>query len=153
MRHREGDRSEAASEFDLTAIDQDVVERKEAQPEGSEIEVRACGKSAEALPADHADRGHRDGREDVAPQDRHLWRHRAKLELDRQERFADIGRMSAGVAHEIRNPLNAVALTVQRILKEVERAKPDTARMRDLSNIIRQEMNRMDTTFPTLPGA
>ena len=79
-------------------------------------------------------------------------RHQDKIqemeqELDRQERFADIGRMSAGVAHEIRNPLNAVALTVQRILKEVERAKPDTARMRDLSNIIRKEMNRMDTTI------
>lgn len=73
--------------------------------------------------------------------------HEMEQELDRQERFADIGRMSAGVAHEIRNPLNAVALTVQRIVKEVEKPEPNTDRVRDLSHVIRAEMNRMDMTI------
>ncbi len=42
----------------------------------------------------------------------------------RTERFEAMGRLSAGVAHEIRNPLNALGLGLQRIRRELVPAAP-----------------------------
>ncbi|MFN7973037.1 MAG: ATP-binding protein [Acidobacteriota bacterium] len=64
--------------------------------------------------------------------------HAAQLQVARAERLAAIGRMAAGIAHEINNPLTGV-LTFSHLLL---RAAPEGSRQRaDLETIIR-ETNR-----------
>jgi signal transduction histidine kinase len=44
---------------------------------------------------------------------------RAEEALRRRDRLAAIGEMSSTVAHEVRNPLNAIAMSVQRLQREL----------------------------------
>jgi two-component system sensor histidine kinase HydH len=50
-------------------------------------------------------------------------------QLSQQREEAGLGRAAAGIAHEIRNPLNALAMGLQRLQLEVEDLAPDHQRL------------------------
>lgn len=70
--------------------------------------------------------------------------HAMREALHQQERLADLGRMAATVAHEIRNPLNAMGLTAQRLARLP--GDGHGAEVAELAGIIRQEVARLDRT-------
>ncbi len=77
-------------------------------------------------------------------------RHLAKIEemgqrLHRAERLSSMGQLAAGVAHEIRNPLNAISIASQRLRREY--APPDEEKLKEFSRIteiIRDEIRRLN---------
>jgi signal transduction histidine kinase len=79
-------------------------------------------------------------------------------EVRRGERLAVMGRMAAGVAHEIRNPLSSMKMTVQMlregvqdrepynlILREIERLELTAAELVGVSQPLRKESVKLDT--------
>ncbi len=58
----------------------------------------------------------------------------------RLEKLASIGQMTAGIAHEIRNPLNTISLSVQTLNKE----GIDENDRKELMNYISEEINRLE---------
>jgi signal transduction histidine kinase len=76
-------------------------------------------------------------------QHRHLVRVRAlESEMARRERLAGLGDMAASVAHEVRNPLNAVSVGLQRLRAEFEPA--EAAEYRRLLDVVQAEVRRLD---------
>lgn len=71
-------------------------------------------------------------------------------QLVRAQRLSSLGRLAAGVAHEIRNPLNAVSMAMQRIFREFT---PDDPRGKQqfshLVSIVRDEILRLDRIVET----
>jgi signal transduction histidine kinase len=61
--------------------------------------------------------------------------------LQRKERLASMGQLAAGVAHEIKNPLNAINLTIEHLSDKFAR-KDKTARK--YVNTIQNEISRLD---------
>jgi signal transduction histidine kinase len=87
-------------------------------------------------------------------QNRHLRRiQNLRNRLHQTERLSAMGQLAAGVAHEVRNPLNAVSLAVQRIQREYS---PQPAENRgefdDLIRTVRQEIRRLDVTIEDFLG-
>ncbi len=65
----------------------------------------------------------------------------AEENLRRKERLAAMGEMSAGIAHEIRNPLGIISSSIQLIAKKLA----DTpAGVQQLIDIIKEETNRIN---------
>ena len=65
-----------------------------------------------------------------------------ELQLARSERLATLGEMAAGVAHEIKNPLNAILGFSQRLASKLEDPK-----QKKYADIIIEEVNRMAATI------
>jgi two-component system, NtrC family, sensor kinase len=68
---------------------------------------------------------------------------RQRAELMRAERLAAVGRISAQITHEIRNPLNAIGLNAELLAEELEdaRVSPDA---RSLVQAIGREVDRLN---------
>jgi len=54
---------------------------------------------------------------------------RLQEELHQHEKLAGMGRVVAGIAHEIRNPLGIISSSAELLLKRAEPANPDTVRV------------------------
>ena len=82
-------------------------------------------------------------------QHRHLRDVKAlEAEMERGERLATVGNMAAAVAHEIRNPLNAVSMGIQRLRVEFEPApREEYLRMVDLVQGEVRRLNRIVEEF------
>ncbi len=65
-------------------------------------------------------------------------------DVRRARHLASLGQMAAQVAHEVRNPLNAISLTVGRLAREVKVAPENEDGFRRLSGVIRSEIGRLN---------
>jgi signal transduction histidine kinase len=86
---------------------------------------------------------------------RHLEQERANEQLDR---LAYVGTLASGLAHEIRNPLNALSLNLDMIHEEISDPRPDsTERTGKIVGLLKSEVGRLSTTLTNflrfaLPG-
>lgn len=77
-------------------------------------------------------------------QHRHLGEVKAlEAEMERGERLATVGNLAAAVAHEIRNPLNAVSMGIQRLRVEFEPA-PREVYLR-IVDLVQGEVQRLNS--------
>lgn len=67
-------------------------------------------------------------------------------QLIRADRLAAMGELTAGVAHEVRNPLGIIRASVQL----VEDARGDATRTAEATGIIKQEIDRLDRVIKAL---
>ncbi|MBU1151111.1 MAG: hypothetical protein KJ800_09245 [Proteobacteria bacterium] len=66
-------------------------------------------------------------------------------QLEKAERLSSLGQLAAGVAHEIRNPLNAISMASQRLKREFMPA--DQEKMTEfeaMTGVIRDEIRRLN---------
>ncbi|MDO9229271.1 MAG: ATP-binding protein [Syntrophales bacterium] len=66
-------------------------------------------------------------------------------QLEKAERLSSLGQLAAGVAHEIRNPLNAISMASQRLKREYMPADDEKKKEFDiLAGVIRDEIRRLN---------
>ncbi len=66
-------------------------------------------------------------------------------QLEKAERLSSLGQLAAGVAHEIRNPLNAISMASQRLKRECSPADEERKReFENLAGVIRDEIRRLN---------
>ncbi len=68
---------------------------------------------------------------------------RLRDQIERSERITALGRLAAAVAHEVRNPLNAIGMTAQRLRAEFE-PREGAEEYRRFLDVIRSEIGRLD---------
>ena len=68
-------------------------------------------------------------------------------EIEMSRRLSASGRLTRGVAHEVKNPINAIVLHLQLLQNKLSKADPDTRRHMD---IINSEIHRLDRVVQTL---
>lgn len=71
-----------------------------------------------------------------------------KLEnqIQRKERMAEMGELASSVAHEIRNPLNAIGTITQQLGKDFE-PKNNSAEFSELTKLVYKEVRRINDTI------
>jgi two-component system, NtrC family, sensor histidine kinase HydH len=63
----------------------------------------------------------------------------------RSEKMAVLGTFASGLAHEVRNPLNSIALQLSILDRRIGRCEPALGKeMGELSGVIREEVKRLD---------
>jgi signal transduction histidine kinase len=66
-------------------------------------------------------------------------------QLEKAERLSSLGQLAAGVAHEIRNPLNAISMASQRLKREFMPADEEKIReFQSMTGVIRDEIRRLN---------
>jgi len=68
-------------------------------------------------------------------------------EIEMSRRLSASGRLTRGVAHEVKNPINAIVLHLQLLQNKLAQEEPDTRRHMD---IIDSEIRRLDRVVQTL---
>jgi signal transduction histidine kinase len=68
-------------------------------------------------------------------------------EIEMSRRLSASGRLTRGVAHEVKNPINAIVLHLQLLQNKLAKSEPDTRRHMD---IIDSEIRRLDRVVQTL---
>ncbi|HEY1676683.1 MAG TPA: ATP-binding protein [Candidatus Sulfotelmatobacter sp.] len=68
-------------------------------------------------------------------------------EIEMSRRLSASGRLTRGVAHEVKNPINAIVLHLQLLQNKLAKQEPDTLRHMD---IIDSEIRRLDRVVQTL---
>ena len=68
-------------------------------------------------------------------------------EIELSRRFAAIGRLTSGVAHEVKNPINAIVLHLEVLREKLPMLEPDSLRHLD---VIASEIKRLDRVVQTL---
>lgn len=68
---------------------------------------------------------------------------RLEQEVQRNEKEVAMGRLAGSVAHEVRNPLNAIGMTAQRLAIEFKPTEDQPA-YNQLLSIVNQEVKRLD---------
>jgi len=68
-------------------------------------------------------------------------------EIEMSRRLSASGRLTRGVAHEVKNPINAIVLHLQLLQNKLAQPEPDTKRHMD---IIESEIHRLDRVVQTL---
>ncbi len=66
-------------------------------------------------------------------------------QLNRKERITAMGELAAGVAHEIRNPLNSISTIIQQLDRDFEPVS-DSDDYHELAQIVVSEVKRIDRT-------
>ena len=74
---------------------------------------------------------------------------RAEDALRRRDRLAAMGELASTVAHEVRNPLNAIGMTAQRLRREFlngdrTASAPDASELKELLDVLGGETKRID---------
>jgi signal transduction histidine kinase len=65
-------------------------------------------------------------------------------ELEMKERLVSLGKLASGMAHEIRNPLNAVSMSIQRLKREFVPADDKRDEYNQFIDVTRSELSRID---------
>jgi len=73
--------------------------------------------------------------------------HRIEDEIELSRRLAAIGRLTSGVAHEVKNPINAIVVHLEVLRQKLKEIDPDTRRHMD---VIASEIARLDRVVQTL---
>jgi PAS domain S-box-containing protein len=72
---------------------------------------------------------------------------RIENEIELSRRLAAIGRLTSGVAHEVKNPINAIVIHLEILRERMLQLDPETRRHMD---IINSEIHRLDRVVKTL---
>jgi signal transduction histidine kinase len=72
---------------------------------------------------------------------------RIEDEIELSRRMSASGRLTRGVAHEVKNPINAIVLHLQLLQNKLQEADPDTRRH---MNVIDSEIHRLDRVVQIL---
>src|SRR5690242_18839344 len=73
--------------------------------------------------------------------------HRIEDEIELSRRLSAIGRLTSGVAHEVKNPINAIVVHLEVLRQKMKEIDPDTRRHMD---VIGSEIQRLDRVVQTL---
>jgi len=73
--------------------------------------------------------------------------HRLEDEIELSRRLSAIGRLTSGVAHEVKNPINAIVVHLEVLRQKMKEIDPDTRRHLD---VIGSEIQRLDRVVQTL---
>ena len=73
--------------------------------------------------------------------------HRIEDELELSRRLAAVGRLTSGVAHEVKNPINAIVVHLELLRQKAKEQDPDVRRHMD---VIGSEIRRLDRVVQTL---
>jgi signal transduction histidine kinase len=73
--------------------------------------------------------------------------HRIEDEIELSRRLAAIGRLTSGVAHEVKNPINAIVVHLEVLREKLKQIDPDTRRHMD---VIGSEIHRLDRVVQML---
>ncbi len=72
---------------------------------------------------------------------------RIENEIELSRRLAAIGRLTSGVAHEVKNPINAIVVHLELLREKMRESDPDTFRHMD---VIGREIHRLDRVVEML---
>lgn len=73
--------------------------------------------------------------------------HRIEDEIELSRRLSAIGRLTSGVAHEVKNPINAIVVHLEVLRQKMKEIDPD---MRRHVDVISSEIQRLDRVVQTL---
>ena len=62
----------------------------------------------------------------------------------RAERLAAVGTLAAGLAHEVRNPLNSASLQLQVLQRRIDKGQTEPESLTHVTGLVREEINRLD---------